>query len=202
MDLQKYKALFFVVIAVSALLVASPALQRILVYPQTEFFTEMWLLGPAHNAEGYPHNVANNSVYNVYLGLANHLGNCAYYLVEVKFRNETQPEADTFNRTFSTQPSLYNMTVFVADKETWEVPLSFSFNYYNGSSGNVSQVNFSSLQLNDISASLKGYSTIWNSTKAEFFGSLSFELWLYNSTISSFQYHERFLTLRFNMTGM
>jgi len=200
-DLQKYKALFFVVIAVLALFVASPALQKILVYPQTEFFTEMWLLGPAHNAEGYPHDIAKNGGYSVYLGLANHLGSCAYYLVEVKFRNETQPEADTFNRTFSTQPVLYNMTAFVADKETWEVPLSFSFDYYNASDANVTKINFSSLKLNDVSLSLQGYSSIWNLTRHDFYGSLSFELWIYNSTISSYQYHERFLTLRFNMTG-
>ena len=54
MNLQEYKVLVFVVTAIVALIVASPALQRILVYPQTEFFTELWLLGPNHVAGEFP----------------------------------------------------------------------------------------------------------------------------------------------------
>jgi hypothetical protein len=46
LNLQQYKALWIVVTAVLALLVSSPAMTRVLVYPQTSFFTEVWLLGP------------------------------------------------------------------------------------------------------------------------------------------------------------
>ena len=45
-NLQQYKTLLLVVTAILSLLVASPALERLLVYPQTEFFTELWILGP------------------------------------------------------------------------------------------------------------------------------------------------------------
>jgi hypothetical protein len=196
--LQKYKALFIVVISVSALLVASPALQRLLVYPQTEFFTEMWLLGPEHKAENYPFNITRNQNYDVFLGIGNNLGQCAYYAVEVKFRNETISAPDSFNMTPSSLTSLFNMTVFVADKETWEQRLTFSFDY--GFSGAMSRVEFNSLALNNVTLDLYGLGSEWNATTSRFYGNLIFELWIYNGTLNSFQYHERFTDLKFNMT--
>jgi uncharacterized membrane protein len=198
MNLQEYKILFMVIISVSALLVASPALQRLLTLPQTEFFTELWLLGPEHKGENYPFNISRNENYNVFLGVGNHLGHCAYYVVQVKFRNLTQPSADSFNRTSSSLPSLYNITAVVADKETLEIPIAFSFDYaYNE---NLLQVNFNRLMFNNVALNLNGYSTAWNSQANMFFGNLFFELWIYNDTISTFQYHERYTDLKFNMT--
>lgn len=200
-NLQEYKALFVVVTAVLALLVASPALQRLLVYPQTEFFTELWLLGPGHMAEDFPFNITRNQTYSVFLGVGNHLGRCAYYVVEVKFRNQTQPAPDSFNRTASGLPSLYDFNVFVADKESLELPLNFSFDY-NESSYNATllQVSFSSMVLNGAVVDLRGYSAVWDSQTSRFFGNLVFELWIYNDTIGTFQYHERYTDLKFNMT--
>jgi uncharacterized membrane protein len=200
-NIREYSVLFWIVVGVLALLVASHALQRLLVYPQTEFFTELWLLGPEHKAENYPFNITRNENYRVFLDVGNHLGSCAYYLVQVKFRNQTQPAADSFNRTYSTLPSLYNITVFVADKETWEIPISFSFNYaqdnYNET---LLQVRFSNLTLNDSVLNLNDYSAIWDGQRTGFFGNLFFELWIYNVTIGAFQYHERYTDLKFNMT--
>ncbi len=198
MNLQEYKVLFLVVTGVSALFVASPALQRLLVYPQTEFFTEMWLLGPGHMAEDFPFNITRIQTYDVFLGVANHLGQCAYYVVEVKFRNETQSAPDSFNRTASTLPAIYNITAFVADKETWELPLSFSFDYIYDE--NSSQVDFNHLTFNNVELGLGGYSTLWNKTSTDFFGKLFFELWIHNDTTGDFQYHERYVDLRLNMT--
>jgi len=198
MNLQEYKILFLVIVSVSALLVASPALQRLLVYPQTDFFTEMWLLGPEHKGENYPFNITRNENYNVFLGVGNHLGHCAYYVVQVKFRNLTQSAADSFNRTSSSLSSLYNITAVVADKETWEIPVVFSFDYaYNG---NLSQVNFNRVMFNDVVLNLKGSSAAWDPQTNRFFGNLFFELWIYNDTNGIFQYHERYTDLKLNMT--
>ncbi len=227
LNLQKYTVLFVVVTAVLALLVASPALQRVLVYPQTEFFTELGLLGPGHMAENYPYNITRNQNYNLFLGVANHLGSVAYYVVEVKFRNETQSAPDSFNHTSGSVPALYSIPVFVADKESHELPISFAFDYsfqnvtrvvYSnvtvpsgpGENATIQQVaenvtvlqaNFNSLKFNDATLSLQGYSSDWNSTTSEFYGNLIFELWIYNSTTSGFQYHDRFVDLKFDMTS-
>jgi hypothetical protein len=200
MSLHEYRVTFVVVTGVMALIVASPALSRLLVYPRTEFFTELWILGPNYRAENYPFNITRNHSYSVFLGVGNRLGYCGYYLVEVKFRNLTQPAADSFNRTPSSLPSLFNITAFVADESVWEQQLTFFFdyNYYNET---VSPVEFSSLTLNDVALDMSDYTAAWNTEKNGFFGDLFFELWLYNDTVSRFEYHERFVSLRLNMTG-
>ncbi|MGQ9566189.1 MAG: DUF1616 domain-containing protein, partial [Candidatus Bathyarchaeales archaeon] len=127
MNLQEYKAFFLTVVSVLALLAASPALSRLLVYPRTEFFTELWILDANHKAENYPFNVSRNQNYRIYLGIGNRLGYAAYYLVEVKFRNQTQSAPTSFgpieNRVPSNLTSLFNITAFVADEQVWELPL-------------------------------------------------------------------------------
>jgi hypothetical protein len=197
-NLQEYSVLFVVLICVSALLVASPALQSLLVLPQTEFFSELWILGSGHLAKDYPFNITRNEYYSVFLGIGNHLGTCGYYQVEVKFRNETQSAPDSFNHTPSGLPSLYNFTVFVADKESWESLTVFSLDYQYVES--LNQISFNRLIFNDLSLDLHGYSASWNSTRNEFAGTLFLELWIYNSTLQDFQYHERFVSLHLNMT--
>lgn len=226
MNLQQYKALFVVITAVLALLVASPALQRALVYPQTEFFTELWLLGPGHMGENYPYNITANQDYSIFLGAANHLGSCAYYAIEIKFRNETQAAPDSLNRTPSSLPSLHRIPFFVADGESYELPITFSLDY---SFQNVSRVvytnvtlpaapgqnatdqvvqnvtalkaDFNSIKFNDMTLSLQGLSSDLNTQTQTTYANLVLELWIYNSTIGGFQYHERFVDLKFNMTS-
>jgi hypothetical protein len=199
MNLQEYKVLFIIVISVSALLVASPALQLLLVYPQTEFFTELWLLGPEQKAENYPFNITRNENYGVFLGIGNNLGQFTYYVVEVKFRNESMSAPDSFDRTPSNEPSLFSMTVFVADKEVLERRLTFSFDY--GFDQALSRVEFNSLTLNGVTLNLHGLTSEWNATTSRFYGNLIFELWIYIDSIGSFTYHERFVDLKLNMTA-
>lgn len=205
MKLDGYRLTFVVVTAMVMLLVASPALSRLLVYPRTEYFSEMWLLGPNHTAGDYPYNISSGQNYNVSLGIGNQLGYCAYYLVEVKFRNETQSAPSSFgpieNRTPSSMPSLFNVTAFVADKQNWNLTVSFSFDYVVRAFQNGSQVVFHILTLNDEVLNLEGYTTTWNSTRNVFPCNLVFEAWIYNASTSSFQYHARWVGLQFNMTS-
>lgn len=227
LKLHQYKALFIVVTAVLALLVASPALQRVLVYPQTEFFTELGVLGPAHMAENYPYNITRNQNYTVFLDVINHLGSCAYYQVQVKFRNATQSAPDSVNRVSSSLRSLYNLTFFVANQESLETPINLALDYsfqkvsrtvfnnvtvFNGAGKNntielrpsnitLLQVNFESLRLNGEALNLRGLTSDWNATTRMFYGNLVLELWIYNGATSGFQYHERFVDLKLNMTS-
>lgn len=196
MDIERYKVTFIVVTAIITLLVASPALQRILVYPQTEFFTELWLLGPNHKAENYPYNITNNGENMVYLGISNHLGYCGYYVLQIKLRNQTQLGPDSFNKTASPQPSLYNISLFVADNQTLETQITFKFNYNTVES----IVYFNSLTVNGVQLNLNGYETSWNSTNNDYYCKIIFELWLYNS-VGGFQYNSRYVDLRLNMTS-
>jgi hypothetical protein len=106
---------------------------------------------------------------------------------------------DSFKRTPSTVPALFNMTFFVANKGVREQRLTFSFDY--GFDDALSQVEFSSMTLNDVTLNLQGLSSEWNGTTRMFYGNLVFELWIYNSMIGAFQYHERFVDLKLNMTS-
>jgi hypothetical protein len=202
LKIVEYSLLYWTVVGVLALLVASPFLSRVLVYPRTEFFTELWILDADHKAENYPFNVTRNQNYTIYLGVGNRLGHCAYYMVQVKFRNQTQPAPTSFGpieqRSPSNLTSLFNVTAFVADEQVWEKPLTFSFDYTWDE--NFSKVEFQGLRLDGVWLNMTGYTISWDSDKGEFRGFLFFELWLYNAAISAFQYHGRFVGLQLNMT--
>jgi hypothetical protein len=202
MNMRNYPVPFFVILAIVALLVASPALTRVLVWPRTEFFTELWILDSRQRAEDYPYNISSGQSYTVYLYIGNHLGYCAYYLVEVKFRNQTQSAPVSLGPPEelapSSLPSLFNITAFVADEGTWEMPLTFSFAYELNQT--LSEVEFYNLTLNDVTLNLRGSSSAWNATENKFYGNMVFELWLFNAETSVFQYHERSVDLKFNMT--
>jgi hypothetical protein len=198
MRIAEYRVLYFLVVGVLAFIIVSPVLSRLLVWPRTEFFTELWILGPNHMAEDYPYNVSRYENYSVFLGIGNRLGYLAYYNIAVKFRNQTQLAADTFNRTCSSLPALYNISAFVPDEGVVELPLTFSLNYsYNDV---LSRVEFYSLTLNGVLLGLTDCTASWDSGRNEFMGNLFFEAWIYNATLGDFQYHERFVGLRLNMT--
>jgi len=185
-------------VGVLALLVASPVLSRLLVYPRTEFFTELWLLGPGHMAEDYPYKVSRYENHSIFLGIGNRLGHLAYYSIAVKFRNQTQPAVDTFNRAHSSLPALYNISVFVPDGKVLELPLRFSLNCsYNDA---LSRIEFFILTLNGVLLGLTDCTTTWDSDRNGFMGNLFFEAWIYSDTVSDFRYYERFVNLRLNMT--
>lgn len=202
MSIREFGLLYWVVVVVLALLIASPLLSRVLVYPRTEFFTELWILDADHKAESYPFNITRAQNYSIYLGVGNRLGYCAYYSVQVKFRNQTQEAPTSFgpieNRSPSSLPSLFNITAFVADEATWETSLTFSFSY--GFNQTLSEVEFYNLTLNDVVLDLRGSSSAWNATVNRFYGNMVFELWLFNSAIGVFQYHGRYVDLKLNMT--
>jgi uncharacterized membrane protein len=198
-DLLKVKALIIVLTAVLALFVASPALQRVLAPPQTDFYTELWILDSAHTADNYPFNIVQGNNYKIYLDIANHLGYCGYYIIEVKLRNDVMPYPGSFNNTPVDLPSLYNLTVFVPNKSTWKMPITFSFTY--NVNYNASQVNFNEMTLNAAILNLTGYSTTYRrQAPTGYFGNLYFELWLYNGTTGKFQYNDRYVNLPLNMT--
>jgi hypothetical protein len=123
-------------------------------------------------------------------------------VMEIKFRNDTQSMPSSFgpveNLTPSSLPSLYNVSAFVPDAQSWELPVRFSFDYaYNLTS---LLVHFYNMTFNGVILNMSSYVAAWNSTTRQVFGSLFFEAWIYNATTSVFQYHDRFVSLVFNMT--
>ena len=92
MSLEDYRILFIVATLGLSLVAASPALSAVVPFSGgSERFSEFWLLGPWHMAEGYPFDVGVGEEYSVFVGVGNHMGCSEYYVVYVKFRNSTQP---------------------------------------------------------------------------------------------------------------
>jgi hypothetical protein len=79
----------------------------------------------------------------------------------------------------------------------WETPITIKI--MNASiQGNTMVAE--SVSVND-KASQVVYSSIWDSEYSWFYFQFFFELWLYSSTGSSFQFHDRFVGIWLNMTG-
>ena len=195
MALQQYRAFLLIVTAVLALFFASPALEQLVLFPQTTFFSELSIFGPYNNAT-YVSNVTSGETYRFCLDVSNHLGSCAYYVIEPKFRSENQSAPDSFNHTNSDLPSLSDITVFAADNQTSQIIVDVSLQFT--ADGNPAQLTMQSISING--ATITDSTQIaWNTAKKGFFGNLFFELWLFNDTTNALQYHQRFVSLWIKM---
>ena len=198
MDLEDYRTAFMAVSLALILIVAFPAVSLVVPFPSgVERFSELWVLGPNHMAEDYPFNVGSNETYHVFVGVGNHMGYSARYMVYVRFRNRTQPLPDMSNSKPSPLPPLYEFHAFVADGLTWEAPVTFAF---------LEVLRFENsclvrrMSINDVVFSVDSPST-WDSENNGFYYQLFFELWLYNVASQSFQFHNRFVGIWLNVTG-
>jgi len=187
-NLEDYRTLFIVATLGLTLIVAAPALSMVVpVRSGSERFSELWLLGPTHMAEGYPFNV----------GVGNHMGCSEYYMVYVKFRNQTQPLPDVSDSKPSPLPPLYEFQFFVADGETWESLLMFEILDVSVQGDSMFVGNVS---INGVAFSVNSFS-MWDSENNGYYYQLFFELWLYNRASHGFQYHNRFVGIWLNVTG-
>ena len=165
-------------------------------FPGGEQFSELYVLGPTHMAEGYPFNVSAGRNYSVYLGVGNHLGNVTYYRVVVKLRNGDEALPNSTTGVASPLPALYNYSVFLTDGQVWEDSLVFSFPNV------LFEGNVSSLQWVSINGALfvVDKSAVWDNENNGYFYQLFMELWVFDSTSSSFNFHSRFVALWLNVT--
>jgi len=200
MNLEEYRTVFAAGSLVLILIAAAPTLGLIVPFPRgTERFSELWVLGPNHMAEDYPFNIIFNETYRVSVGVGNHMGSSSYYLVYVKFRNQTQPLPDAVTSEPSPLAPLFEYRFFVADGDggTWETPLTFGIlkvSHYNKS------VSVGRILINDV-VFLVDTPASWDSKYNGFYYQLFFELWLYNTTSQSFHHHNRFVGIWLNMTS-
>jgi len=197
-NLEDYRTVFAVTSLALVLVAAAPTLSMVVAFPRsTERFSELWVLGPNHMAEDYPFNVRVGEEYRVFVGVGNHMGCSSYYMVYVKFRNQSQPLPDASNSTPSPLPPLYEFRFLIMDGGSWEAPLTFTFL-------EVTRWEDSCLvrriSINDVVFSVDSPSS-WDSENNGFYYQLFFELWLYDMTSRSLQFHNRFVGIWLNMTG-
>ena len=198
MNLEEYRILFAAASLVLILVATVPVVAMVVpIRIGSERFSELWLLGPGHMAEGYPFNVGVGGEYSVFVGVGNHMGCSEYYRVYVKFRNSSQPLPDIDNAVPSPLPSLFEFRFFVGDGETWESFLTFEFQNVSFEDDSVF---VGGVRINGVVFSVDSFS-VWDSENSGFYFELFFELWRYDLTSQRFEYHNRFVGIWLNMTA-
>ena len=198
LKLEDYRVVFVAAGLIGVLLFASPTVGLVLHLPGGERFSELWVLGPGHMAEDYPFNVTAGVSYLVYVGVGNHLGSSSYYLVYVKFRNQTEPLPNATAGTPSPLSPLYEYRVVVQDGKTWEAPLTFSFSRV---SRFENKCLVEALTINDVMFAVDELA-MWDVNGTGYYYQLFLELWIYSLESESFQFHNRFVSRWLNMTGI
>ncbi len=195
MNLEDYQTVFAVTILGLALVAASPTIS--LYFPSGgERFSELWILGSGHMAEDYPFNVVVGEEYRVIVGVGCHMDESTYYMICVKFRNQTQPLPNASASLSSSLTPLYEFQAFVEDGEVWEEQVDFTI--LDVSIGTDSTF-VGHLSVNDVVFEVNSTAT-WDSKYEGFFYQIFFELWKYDNVVSKIQYHNRFVGLWLNMT--
>jgi len=192
-NLEDYRVVFAVSGLILILVASAPTLSLVLPFSGGECFSELWILGPNHMAEDYPFNVVNDTVYNVFLGIGNHMGSSAYYMVYVKFRNQSEPLPNATAGTHSPLNATAEYRIFLQGGESWEAPLTFSF------LGNQSLIQ--SLIVNNVEFAVNK-TALWDGENNGYYYQLFLELWIYDAESDAFQYHNRFVGIWLNMTGV
>jgi hypothetical protein len=196
-NLEEYRTLFAATSLALILVATVPVVGLVVSFPGSgESFSELWVLGPNHMAEGYPFNVSFGEEYSVFVGVGNHMGCSEYYMVYVKFRNQTQPLPDVSDSKPSPLLPLYEFRFFVADGEIWESLLTFAFQDVSVQ-GDIMFVG--NVSINGVVFSVDCFS-MWDSENDGFYFQLFFELWIYDTMSHGFQYHDRFVGIWLNMT--
>jgi hypothetical protein len=195
--LEEYKLVVIAVGLIGVLLVASPVLGMVARLPAGEKFSELYILGPKRMAEDYPFNVMEGQNYSVYVGVGNHMAASVYYVLYVKFKNQTEllPNA-TIGAPSPVQP-LYEYRFLIADGEYWESPLVFSI---SDASFSANQASTKKLIINNVEFEVDKLA-VWDMNNTGFYYQLFLELWALNPQSNSFQYDNRFVGLQLNLTA-
>jgi len=198
LKLKDCKAVFAAVGFIGVLLFASPTLSSVLHLPGGEKFSELWVLGPGHMAEDYPFNVKSDERYLIYVGVGNNMGSSAYYTVCVKFRNQSEPLPNATAGMPSPLQPLLEYRIFVEDGEGWEAPLTFSF---SGVSFFENQSLVESLMINEVAFRVDKLA-LWSEENHGYYYQLFIELWICEAEFDVFHFHNRFVGLWLNGTGV
>jgi Protein of unknown function (DUF1616) len=179
------------------LLFASPTIALFIKPPPSEqHFSELYILGLNHMMEDIPFNIKAGVTYSVYLGVVNQMGSSNYYTSYVKLGNETQSLPNATTETPSPIPPLYEYKSFISDGATWETPLTFQVNQltFTGDTSKLSDITINRVEF-PVNQTSK-----WDTDKTGYYYNLIVELWIFNSTSMTSQYHNRFVSLILNMT--
>ena len=187
MNFANMKLLYKISCIGLGLIILSPTIFAVASFPESEKFSELWILGSNHMAESTAFEITANNPESVFLGVGNHMGELEYYAVFVKFHNQSEPISDYEVGLPSSSETIFEYRMFLNDNEVWEKNFVFSFE----------DISFEDTILQVSKFAINGYdvnvdkTVAWDDEFGGFYCQLSFELWIYNPTTSSFQFHNR-----------
>jgi hypothetical protein len=118
----------------------------------------------------------------------------------MKFCDLNQSIDYGLNPELNTLQTVHDFTFFVEDTKSWELSVVLSFDYTFDE--NLTRVDYDQIVFNDFAINLNGVSSEFDIQRNGFFGNMIFELWVYNKSSNDFQYHDRSIDLKFNMTAL
>ena len=196
MKLGDYKLIFVAVGLIGILLIASPILGDLIRLPAGEQFSELYLLGPERLAQNYPSNIVVDQNYSVYVGVGNHLGSSAYYILYVKLLNQTDLLPNTTTATPSPVAPLFESRFAIQDGQSLESPMNFTV---ANAAISQNQATINTLTINNVVFEVNKLAA-WNTNSTKYNYQLLFELWLYNKQTASIEFNSRYVDLQLNLT--
>jgi uncharacterized membrane protein len=197
MKLEQYKLILISIGLIGALLIAASAISGLISSPQSEHFSELYLLGSERMAQGYPRDIVPNQNYTIYFDVVNHVSSSAYYLVYIKLLNVSDPLPDVTSGIASPAQTLYKNRILISDEHASETPLTFSI---SDTAEINKQLTIGNLHLNGENISINK-AAAWNSTTSEYQYKLLFELFIYNSQSHTAVFNNRFVYLQLNCSN-
>jgi len=198
LNLQNIKLIYIISCILLGLAILLPTFFAVVPFPKSEIFSELWLLGSNHMIETGSVNVVLNKPYTVYLGVGNHMEALKYYKVFVKFRSQFQAFNETGTVLHNSLKPIFEYRMFLKNNEIWEKDFTFSFENVSFE-GNVSRVSLISINDNDVNVDTL---LVRDESDGGFYCQMFFELWIFDSTISDFQYHNRSAWFWLNLDQM
>ncbi len=175
-----------------------PTLFAVVPLPEGERFSELWLLGSNHMIENGGFNVLNTDPFSVYLGVANNMKAFKFYTVYVKLGNLSDPLPNRAASLPSPLQPIFEYTLFLENGEESEKEIVFSFEDVSFEE-NICRIYRLSIDEHDV---LVDKILVWDELKEGFYCQLIFELWIYNTTTSDFQFHNRSVWFWINLNTL
>ena len=197
LNVEYLKLIYVATCAILIFIILWPTLALFVAVPKGEKFSELYVLGQDRTFESIPSDISIGTEYKVIVGTGNHMRDVEYYSVRFKLRNQTDVSNDIQSGGPSRVDAVEDYRFFLANDVVREADFVFAFEDVS-ISGNVSRV--SALSINSQLMSVDKIAN-WGDGDNGFLYQMLFELWIFNSTTSNFQFHDRSSWFWVNVTS-
>ena len=190
MNLKNMKILYVFSFVLLGLIILSPTFFTLFPIPKGEGFSELWLLDSNHLIVTESLEVILNRQYSMFLGVRNQMFDLQYYRLYVKLLNQDEALQEMVIMAPISSEPIFEYRFVLSNNETWNENFTFAFKDVSFEEENIRKISVLSINNNDIDMDKI---LVKDEDSGKFYCKLVFELWIYNSTASIFQYHNHFI---------